>query len=436
MVAMAASVSGTGGVLLLAGVLTALIIHLWRRARAEMVVCRALHDVRSIQQLRTSFQEGLPRSHVAAFTGGWLVKPGHTAAHGKLLQLLRWRTVKLDRAKPWVAATGLARLRLAEADDILPVLLGESGTLDLLCKDAYIVVRFRILPRGRQTLRARLFGPRPIKLLQARSPRGASSKSPLPRKQLTRDGGKGRTVVPHDHPPVSNTGLSPTRLAKSTLRPRLSSAFLSQGEMGQLGVQRRRSFGRAPPDQGKAEGAMGAAMRWMEDAKHAQSLSSFEVRAITMEKIGRETEEHDVGKKHRLPTPRSHCSQHRLDFTEQGETRTETRRLSGDTDAAAEMLLNEALFLRLEGAVADVVVGGQTAGVKDPVSKDAVPAEVGQAVVHGDSGGPSGVLASTSANLPQRVGVAKVLSWALLPAAPRLRRTWGRRVQPGALYQH
>merc|ERR1712086_493146 len=122
MVAMAASVSGTGGLLLLAGVLTALIIHLWRRARAEMVVCRALHDVRSIQQLRTSFQEGLPRSHVAAITGGWLVKPGHTAAHGKLLQLLRWRTVKLDRAKPWVAATGLARLRLAEADDILPVL--------------------------------------------------------------------------------------------------------------------------------------------------------------------------------------------------------------------------------------------------------------------------------------------------------------------------
>ena len=173
---------------------------------------------------------------------------------------------------------------------------------------------------------------------------------------------------------------------------------------------------------------MGAAMRWMEDAKHAQSLSSFEVRAITMEKIGRETEEHDVGKKHRLPTPRSHCSQHRLDFTEQGETRTETRRLSGDTDAAAEMLLNEALFLRLEGEVADVVVGGQTAGVKDPVSKDAVPAEVGQAVVHGDSGGPSGVLASPSANLPQRVGVAKVLSWARLhPPPPGPSEAWSGR---------
>ena len=367
----------------------------------------ALRDVRSIQQLRTSIQEGLPRSHVAAFTGGWLVKPGHTAAHGKLLQLLGRRTVKLDRAKPWIAATGLARLRLTETEDILPVLLGESGTLDLLCKDAYVVVRFRVLPRGRQTLRARLFGLRPSprgtvlwRVRQSRSSRGAPSKSPLPKKQpITRVRRKGRTVAPHDHPPMTNTGLVQTRLAKSTLRPRLS-----------------------------------------QDAKDAQSLStSFKVRAITMEKVGREIEEQDVGKKHRLPTPRSHCSQHRLDLTERGEARRETRRLSGDTDAAAKMLLDEALFLRLqEGAVVDAVDGGLAAGAKDAVSnsaKGAVPAEAEQAVVHGDSGGPSGVLAS-SATPPQRVGVATVLSWALSPVAPRLRKTWRRRVQPEGLYQN
>ena len=376
-----------------------------------------LRDVRSIQQLRTSIQEGLPRSHVAAFTGGWLVKPGHTAAHGKLLQLLGRRTVKLDRAKPWIAATGLARLRLTETEDILPVLLGESGTLDLLCKNAYVVVRFRVLPRGRQTLRARLFGLRPSprgtvlwRVRQSRSSRGAPSKSPLPKKQpITRVRRKGRTVAPHDHPPMTNTGLVQTRLAKSTLRPRLS-----------------------------------------QDAKDAQSLSttSFKVRAITMEKVRREIEEHDVGKKHRLPTPRSHCSQHRLDLTEQGEARRETRRLSGDTDAAAEVLLNEALYLRLQGAVVDAVDGGLTTGAKDAVSssakgavlnsaKGAVPAEAEQAVVHCDTGGPSGVLAS-SATPPQaqRVGVATVLSWALSPAAPRLRRTWRRRVQPDALYQN
>ena len=403
MVAMAASVSGTAGLLLLAGSVTALIIHLWRRIQAEKGVCMALRDVKSIQQLRTSIQEGLPRSHVAAFTGGWLVKPGHTAAHGKLLQLLGRRTVKLDRAKPWIAATGLARLRLTETEDILPVLLGESGTLDLLCKGAYVVVRFRVLPRGRQTLRARLFGPRPSprgtvlwRMRQSCSSRGALSKSPLPKKQpITRVRRKGRTVAPHDHPPMTNTGLVQTRLAKSTLRPRLS-----------------------------------------QDGKDAQSLStSFKVRAITMEKVGREIEEQDVGKKHRS---RSHCSQHRLDLTEQGEARRETRRLSGDTDAAAEMLLNEALYLRLEGAVIDAVDGGLTAGAKVAVSnstKGAVPAEAEHAVVHGDSGGPSGVAAS-SATPPQRVGVATVLSWALSPVAPRLRKTWKRRVQPEALYQN
>jgi len=116
----------------------------------------------SLEQLRASFQTNLPTSHFAKFTGGWLVLPEHTAAHGKLLELLRQRSIVLDSAQPWVAATGLARVLLAEADDILPVLLGESDTLDLLLEDAYLVVRFSVLPRGRITTRARLLGPRAV----------------------------------------------------------------------------------------------------------------------------------------------------------------------------------------------------------------------------------------------------------------------------------
>ena len=167
------------------------------------------------------------------------------------------------------------------------MLLGESGTLDhdLLCKDAYIVVRFRVLPRGRHTLRARMFGPRPIALLQAprspatRRPRGA--KSLLPK----RGGWKAGTVAAHDDPPVvSNTRLSdnPRGLAKPTLRPWLSAASLSQEDVGQLGVQRQCFFGRALPDEGKAEGATSAAMRWIEDAKGVQTLPSFKVEAVTI----------------------------------------------------------------------------------------------------------------------------------------------------------
>eukprot|EP00964_Phaeocystis_antarctica_P023741 scaffold13273_cov64-Phaeocystis_antarctica.AAC.1 len=53
-----------------------------------MGVCVALSNVKSIQQLRTSFQDGLPRSHVAAFTGGWLLTREHSAPHGKLLQAI------------------------------------------------------------------------------------------------------------------------------------------------------------------------------------------------------------------------------------------------------------------------------------------------------------------------------------------------------------
>ena len=380
---------------------------LWRRTRSEMGVCMALRDVKSIQQLRTTFQEGLPSSHVAAFIGGWLVKPEHTAAHGKLLQLLKRRSVKLDRPKPWIAATGLARLRLAEADDILPVLLGESGTLDLFCKDAHLVVRFRVLPRGRETLRARLFSPRPTVLLRPSKPKSLSH-GRIWAGSAARAGARAATHL----------GVSPPQLAISTRRPRLT----------------------------------------MEGADGSQSLQqSFTMRVLTVEKIGREVEVYDVGKNHRLPTPRFDCSRQSLrvvDLTEgeirlpgdtSGEIDYADMRLPGDTDAVAEMLfataLNEALFLRSMPTALDAADEGLITDAKDAVAKevvvkdakDAVAPEAGQAVVHGYGGGLSGVAANSAP--PQRVGLSKVLSWALLPAAPRLRKTWSRRVQPSEMYQ-
>ena len=363
-----------------------------------MGVCMALRDVKSIQQLRTTFQEGLPSSHVAAFVGGWLVRPEHTAAHGKLLLLLKRRSVKLDRPKPWIAATGLARLRLAEADDILPVLLGESGTLDLLCKDAHLVVRFRVLPRGRQTLQARLFSPRPAVLLRPSKPMSLSP-------GRTWAGSAARAGARA----VAHLGVSPPQLAISTRRPRLT----------------------------------------MEGANGSQSLQqSFTMRALTVEKMGREVEVYAVGKNHRLPTPRSDCSRQSLrvvdliegDLTELNLTEGDMR-LPGDTDAMAEMLLNEALFLRSMPAALDAADEGPITNVEDAAakemaakdSKNAVAPDTGQAVVHGYGGGLSGVAANSAP--PQRVGLLKVLSWALLPAAPRLRRTWSRQVQPSAMYQ-
>lgn len=157
-----ATVSGSAVFLLLVCVVATCALFVWRRNRTELGVCMRLRKVQGLKQLRASFQTHLPTSHFAKFTGGWLVLPEHTAAHGKLLDLLRQRSVVLDSAQPWVAASGLARVRLAEADDILPVLLGESDTLDLLLEDAYLVVRFSILPRGRITTRARLLGPRAV----------------------------------------------------------------------------------------------------------------------------------------------------------------------------------------------------------------------------------------------------------------------------------
>ena len=128
-----------------------------------------------------------------------------------------------------------------------------------------------------------------------------------------------------------------------------------------------------------------------------------------------------------------------------GEIDYADMRLPGDTDAVAEMLfataLNEALFLRSMPSALDAADEGPITNVEDAAakemvvkdSKDAVVPEAGQAVVHGCGGGLSGVAANSAP--PQRVGLSKVLSWALLPAAPRLRSTWSRRVQPSAMYQ-
>ena len=55
----------------------------------------------------------LPTSHFAKFTGGWLVLPEHTAAHGKLLELLRQRSVVLGRLGLGLGlGLGLANLSL------------------------------------------------------------------------------------------------------------------------------------------------------------------------------------------------------------------------------------------------------------------------------------------------------------------------------------
>ena len=162
LIVIGATVSGSAFFLLLICVVATCALFMWRRNRSELGVCMPLREVQSLEQLRASFLTNLPTSHFSKFTGGWLVLPEHTAAHGKLLELLRQRSIVLDSAQPWVAATGLARVLLAEADDILPVLLGESDTLDLLLEDAYLVVRFSVLPRGRITTRARLLGPRAV----------------------------------------------------------------------------------------------------------------------------------------------------------------------------------------------------------------------------------------------------------------------------------
>lgn len=141
------------------------------------------------------------------------------------------------------------------------------------------------------------------------------------------------------------------------------------------------------PDKGgaTAEGALEAAERWTKGVKDVQSLQQFTMR---QERIGRELEKHDIGKAQCLghwhaSSPRSHFSQRRLDLAEapikrsrpkgsmeQGELRESdfgkrgqhdassaagkqacvtvdlpytTRLLPGDTNLAAELLLDEAV---------------------------------------------------------------------------------------------
>ena len=134
----------------------------------------------------------------------------------------------------------------------------------------------------------------------------------------------------------------------------------------------------APPDKGKAEGAIKAAERWTKGLEDMQSLQVFTMR---QERIGRELEKHDVGKMHHPPTPRS---QHRLiladvpfkgrrakgsisgqekmrvvdveiasSTAEKNKARVDLLkpvRLPADTDMAAEMLL-EAAEMLLDEAV-------------------------------------------------------------------------------------
>ena len=127
-----------------------------------------------------------------------------------------------------------------------------------------------------------------------------------------------------------------------------------------------------PSDKGKTEGAIEAAEQWTKGLEDMQSLQVFTMR---QERIGRVLEKHDVGKTNRPPTPRS---QHRLDLVDvpfkgsrakgsisgQEEMRVvdvegtspagnkqthvvlpKPVRLPGDTDMAAEMLLDEAVRL-------------------------------------------------------------------------------------------
>ena len=123
-----------------------------------------------------------------------------------------------------------------------------------------------------------------------------------------------------------------------------------------------------------------------------------------------------------------------------GEIDYADMRLPGDTDAVAEMLLDEAVSLSLEPRVpVDADDEFVTTDAKDALAqdtKDAVAAEpeqpAGQARVHNcsDNGPPA-----SSAPPAGSVSVAKVLGWAVLPllSLPRLGRTW-RRVQPSSPY--
>ena len=128
----------------------------------------------------------------------------------------------------------------------------------------------------------------------------------------------------------------------------------------------------APSDKGKTEGAIEAAEQWTKGLEDMQSLQVFTMR---QERIGRELEKHDIGKMHHNHHP---PTQHRLDLADvpfkgrraKGSTPGQEKmrvvdvevasstagkqtrvdmpkpvRLPGDTDIAAEMLLDEAVRL-------------------------------------------------------------------------------------------
>ena len=275
----------------------------------------------------------------------------------------------------------------------------------------------------------------------------------------------------------------------------------------------------APPDKGRAEGAIEAAEQWTKGLEDMQSLQVFTMR---QERIGRVLEKHDVGKTNRPPTPRS---QHRLDLVDvpfkgsrakgsisgQEEMRVvdvegtssagnkqthvvlpKPVRLPGDTDMAAEMLLDEAVRLeatrireqprqlveasrnlvwlrnwqeagRSSPLSAANIAEGPPTDAKDEVAvssrseiRDAVVARMSdrvaetvtetvqstvRATMHCDRGAQrvpgdnSSLQGELSSITPPRRGVARLLAGkGILPSVSRPQRKLQRRVRPSAAY--
>ena len=114
------------------------------------------------------------------------------------------------------------------------MLTGASDTLDLLLEDAYLVVRFRILPRGRLNARARLLGPRAVAV--ANPPPSNPDPNPKPHPK------------PHPNPnPPPNSNPNPNQVANPPPSPRI--VYVEQvkptsldasgtGPLGRLGLGR------------------------------------------------------------------------------------------------------------------------------------------------------------------------------------------------------
>lgn len=134
--------------LLLVCVAAGCLWYVSRCTNPELGVCMLLRDAPGrLDELRASFEARLPPTHHAAFTGAWLVLPEHAEPYAQLLGLVQEGSVVLGLAQPWVAAHGIARVFLADAEDVLPKLLGVPGySLDLLLEGAMLVVRFRVTP--------------------------------------------------------------------------------------------------------------------------------------------------------------------------------------------------------------------------------------------------------------------------------------------------